>query len=40
MSAFAHLFISTVYRKKYEENLSLGINKVRWYGMSMHLVLV
>jgi NADH:ubiquinone oxidoreductase subunit 3 (subunit A) len=27
MSAFAHLFISTVYRKKYEKNLLFGINK-------------
>jgi hypothetical protein len=31
MSAFAHLFISTVYRKRYEKNLLLGINKVRWF---------
>jgi len=31
MSAFAHLFISTVYRKKYEKDLLLGINKVRWF---------
>ncbi len=31
LSSLAHLFISTIYRKKYEENLKLGINKVRWY---------
>lgn len=31
MSAIAHLYIATVYRKKYESNLSKGINKVRWY---------
>ncbi len=35
MSAFAHLFISTVYRKKYEKNLLLGINKVRWYEYAL-----
>lgn len=31
MSAIAHLYIATVYKKKYEANLSNGINKVRWY---------
>ncbi len=31
MSAIAHLYIATVYKKKYESNLSKGINKVRWY---------
>lgn len=31
MSAFAHLFISTVYRRKYEEDLKVGINRVRWF---------
>lgn len=31
MSSFAHFFISTVYRKTYEKNLLLGINKVRWF---------
>lgn len=31
MSSFAHFFISTVYRKKYEKNLLIGINKVRWF---------
>jgi hypothetical protein len=31
MSALAHLFIATTYKKKYEENLGKGINKVRWY---------
>lgn len=35
MSAFAHLFISTVYRKRYEKNLALGINKVRWYEYAL-----
>lgn len=31
LSSFAHLFIATVYRKTYEENLQKGINKARWY---------
>lgn len=35
MSAFAHLFISTVYRQRYEKNLMLGINKVRWYEYAL-----
>lgn len=30
LSAVAHLFVATVYRKRYETNLRLGINKVRW----------
>lgn len=36
MSAIAHLYIATVYRKKYELNLSNGMNKARWfeYGIS------
>ncbi len=42
MSAFAHLFISTVYRKKYEENLKKGINKVRWfeYALSASVMMI
>jgi hypothetical protein len=35
MSAFAHLFISTIYRERYEKNLMLGINKVRWYEYAL-----
>lgn len=35
MSSFAHLFIATVYRKKYESDLKLGINKVRWFEYSL-----
>jgi hypothetical protein len=31
MSAIAHLYVATVYRKRYEANLDKGINKVRWY---------
>lgn len=42
MSAFAHLFISTVYRKKYEEDLQKGINRVRWfeYALSASVMMV
>ena len=35
MSALAHLFIATVYKKKYEKDLNLGINRVRWYEYSL-----
>lgn len=35
MSAAAHAFIATVYRKRYEAGLSAGINKVRWYEYSL-----
>jgi hypothetical protein len=31
MSSLAHLYIATIYRKKYEANLAKGINRVRWY---------
>jgi len=31
LSSFAHFFIGTIYKGKYEANLKLGINKVRWY---------
>lgn len=42
MSAIAHLVIATVYRKKYEADLKLGINKVRWfeYGLSASTMMV
>jgi len=42
MSAIAHLFIATVYRKKYEANLDRGINKVRWfeYGISASTMMI
>jgi hypothetical protein len=35
LSAFAHLFISTVYRKKYESDLRKGINRVRWFEYAL-----
>jgi len=42
MSAVAHLFIATVYRKKYEEDLQKGINRVRWfeYALSASVMMV
>ena len=42
LSAVAHLFIATVYRKQYEANLTKGINKVRWieYSLSASTMLV
>ena len=40
--SFAHLFIATVYREKYEKNLLKGINKVRWfeYALSASVMMV
>ena len=35
ISAAAHLFIATVYRKTYEEDLKRGINKARWFEYSI-----
>lgn len=42
MSAIAHLYIATVYRKKYESNLEKGMNKARWfeYGISASTMMV
>lgn len=42
MSALAHLFIATVYRKRYETNLQNGINRVRWYeyGISASTMMI
>lgn len=42
MSAFAHLFIATVYRQKYESDLKLGINRVRWieYSLSASVMMI
>ena len=34
-SALAHLFIATVYRRRYETDLSKGINKVRWFEYAL-----
>jgi hypothetical protein len=42
MSSIAHLFVATIYRKRYETNLRQGINKVRWieYSLSASTMLV
>jgi hypothetical protein len=42
MSSFAHFFIATVYKKNYEANLKLGINKVRWfeYALSASVMMI
>jgi hypothetical protein len=42
MSAIAHILIATKYRKKYESDLKLGINKARWveYSISASTMMV
>lgn len=42
LSAIAHLFVATVYRRRYEVNLKTGINKVRWieYTLSASTMMV
>ena len=42
LSAIAHLFIATVYNKKYNQGLARGINKVRWveYSISASVMMV
>jgi hypothetical protein len=42
LSSLAHFFIATVYKKKYESDLMLGINKVRWfeYALSASVMMV
>lgn len=42
ISSFAHIVIATVYRKKYEANLTKGINKARWveYSISASVMMV
>ena len=42
LSALAHLFIATVYNKRYNKDLSNGINKVRWieYSISASIMMV
>lgn len=34
LSAAAHLFIGTVYRKRYESDLKHGLNRARWFEYS------
>ncbi len=42
LCAAAHLIIATIYNKKYNRNLSLGINKARWieYSISASIMMV
>lgn len=42
MSAVAHFIIATIYRKKYESDLKIGINKARWieYAVSASTMMV
>ena len=35
LSAAAHLYIATVYNKRYNEDLKRGINKARWFEYSL-----
>lgn len=42
LSSMAHLYIATIYRKKYEADLKKGINRVRWfeYALSASVMMV
>lgn len=42
LSAFFHFVIATVYNKRYNQNLRLGINKARWveYSLSASIMMV
>ena len=42
LSALAHLFIATIYNKRYNLDLAQGINKVRWieYSISASIMMV
>ncbi len=42
LSAFFHFYIATVYNKKYNAELKLGINKMRWieYSISASVMMV
>lgn len=42
LSAAAHLFIATVYYRKYDRDLKVGINRARWieYSLSASLMMV
>lgn len=42
LSAAAHLIIATVYNKKYNENLTVGVNKARWieYAFSASIMMI
>lgn len=42
LSAIAHFSVATFYSKRYDKNLAIGINKVRWieYSLSASLMMV
>jgi hypothetical protein len=42
LSAVAHLFIATLYNKKYNQDLGRGVNKIRWieYSISASIMMV
>jgi len=42
LSALAHLFVATIYNRRYGQSLKLGINKVRWieYSLSAGVMMV
>ncbi len=42
LSAIAHLYIATLYNKKYNSDLRIGINKMRWveYSISASIMMV
>lgn len=42
LSAIAHLFVATIYRRRYEANLEHGLNTVRWieYALSASTMMV
>lgn len=35
LSGIAHLMVATVYKKKYARNLSIGLNRARWFEYSL-----
>ena len=42
LSALAHIFVATIYNRRYNQNLGRGINKVRWieYSLSASVMMV
>ena len=42
LSAIAHLFVATIYRRRYQADLEHGINKVRWieYALSASTMMI
>jgi len=42
LSSLAHFFIATLYKDKYESDLKIGINKIRWfeYALSASMMMI